>query len=117
MTHYEVTRRLTDVDAMVTISGVAHKTLVFFEEGVHSRPRESDTSSQISRVARQIDVLPRSSLSIPIAGANGIPARWSEIGMMSGVPGALKSVWRDVGLGKVGHRIMAGLEEQESVFA
>lgn len=62
-------------------------------------------------------MLPCSSLSILIACANGIPGRKPEIRMTGSVFGALKGVGRNVGLWKVGHRIVARFEEQKNVFA
>jgi hypothetical protein len=61
-------------------------------------------------------MLPCPSRRTLFACPDGVPGRQPEVGMSRGVFGLLQTVWRDIGLRKVSHRIAAGLEEQEYVF-
>ena len=96
---------------------MAQDPFVFFVEGVHGCPGERDPLLELTRVGRQVHVLPCPSRRALLACSDGVPGRDSEVGMPRGVLGALETIWRDIGLRKVGHRIAAGLEEQEYVLA
>ena len=60
-------------------------------------------------------MLPRPSRRALLARPDGVPGRETEVVVLSRMLGAF--YWRDVGLWEVGHRIMAGFEEQEDVLA
>ena len=62
-------------------------------------------------------MLPRPSRRALLARPDGVPGREPEVGVLGGMVGAFQSAWRDVGFLEVGHRIAAGFEEQEDVFA
>src|SRR5213594_2156024 len=101
MADHEATRGLTDVDAVVTVGGMAKDPFVFFVEGVHGRPGERDPLLELTRVDRQVHVLPCPSLRALLTRSDGEPGCESEVGMARGVIGALQAVWRDIGLRKV----------------
>src|SRR5262249_55714786 len=117
MADHEATGGLADIDAVVAIGGMAQDPFVFFVEGLHGRPGERDACLQLARVGRQVDVLPRPPRRTLLASPDCVPAREPEIGVPGGMFSALQGVWRDVGLGKVRHRIAAGFKEQQDVLA
>src|SRR5262249_51569639 len=86
-------------------------------KGVHGRPGERDSLLELTRVDRQLHVLPCSSLCALLTRLDGIPGRESEVRMPGGMLRALQAAWRYIGLRKVGHWIAAGFEEHEYVLA
>src|SRR5262245_11163218 len=108
-----MTRSLTDVDTVVAVCGMAEDPLVFLIKGFHGVPCERDSRLQLLCVRGELDMLPGSSRRAALAGANGVPGREPEIGMLRCVFSALQSVRRDVALWEVRHRIKARLEQQD----
>src|SRR5207249_197520 len=117
MADHQPARGLADVDAVVTVSGMAHDPFIFLIKSVHRWPSERYSCPQLVRVYGQLNVLPRSSRSTLLVCPDGVPGCESEVGVPSGMLTALQAVWRDVALRKIGHRIVAGFEEQEHVLA
>jgi hypothetical protein len=52
MADHQSTGSLADIDAMVTVSGMAHDPFVFFVKSVHGRPDERYPCLQFARVGR-----------------------------------------------------------------
>src|SRR5215471_8971835 len=109
MAHHEMTGCLADVDPVVAVGGMAHDAFVFFVEPIHGGPGERNPCLQLARVRWQIDVSPCSSWCALLARLNGVPGCEAKIRMVARTRGALKSIWRHVGLGEIGHRIVARL--------
>ena len=63
---------------------------VFFIKGIHRPPGERDARLQFARVSGQAGVLPRPSRHDVLAGANAVPGREPEIGVLGGMLGAFK---------------------------
>src|SRR6185437_1867323 len=117
MTHNEPTRRLADIDAVITIGGMTHNPLVLFVESVHGGPRERDAPCEFACVLWELDVLPSASRCSFVGCPYDVPGCEAKITMPGGVLDAFQSAWSDIALWKVGHRIMAGFEQQKHMFA
>src|SRR5262245_8225451 len=61
-------------------------------------------------------MLPGSSRRAVLAGANGVPGRKPEIGMLRCVFSALQTLGRDVALWEIRHGITARLEEHDGAL-
>src|SRR5262249_18604133 len=105
MTDDEMTGGPADVDAMVAVGGMPSDPFILFVEGVHGGPCECNPHLQLARIRRQVDVSPRSSVRVLLAGPDGIPRRESQVGMLARVMGVLQGVCRNVTLWKICHRI------------
>jgi hypothetical protein len=88
-----------------------------FVESVHRGPGEGNARLQVLRPNGQIGVLPGRSRGAFVASANGIPGRETEIWVARGAAGGFQRARRDVRFSEAGHRIVAGFEEEEDVFA
>src|SRR5262245_37400629 len=117
MEDYELTGCPADVDAVVAVGGMAQDPFVLFVERIHGVPGECNACLQLARVRGQVDVSPCSSGRAVLACLDGIPGCEPKIGMVARMFGPLENVWRYVSLREVGHRIAAGLEEQEDILA
>src|SRR5215831_17149229 len=82
VTDHEVTGALADVDAVVTVRGMTHDSLVFFVKCVHRRPGKSHPSLQFARMVRQVDMLPGPSWRSLLARSNDIPRSESQFVML-----------------------------------
>jgi hypothetical protein len=97
---------------------MAHDSLVFFVESVHSPPGERNACLQFARMGGKADVLPRPSrCDVLLVGPDAVPGGEPEIGVLGGMLGAFKDAWGNVGLREVGDRIEARLEEQKDILA
>ena len=115
---HEAAGSLTNVDAVVGVSGVPQNSFVLFIEGVHGAPGERNASLQFACVGGQAGVLPGASLhDVLLVRADAIPGCEPEIGVLGRMLGPFQHIWRHVGLRKVGYRIAAGFEQQEDVLA
>src|SRR5262249_18234499 len=117
MADHEMTRGLPDVDAVVAVSCMAYDPFVLFVECIHGWPRERNPCPQLACVGGQFDVLPCCSGRALLSRPDGIPGCEPKVGMMVLVLGNLESVWRDVSLREISHRIVAWFEEQQDVLA
>src|SRR5262249_52233152 len=109
MADHEVTGGLANIDAVVGVSGMAHDSLVFFVESVHSPPGKRSACLQFARMGGKADVLPRPSwCDVLLVGPD---AQGPEFGVLGGMLGAFKDARGNIGLREVGDRIEARLEE------
>src|SRR5262249_59437088 len=118
MADHEVTGGLANIDAVVGVSGMAHDSLVFFVESVHSPPGKRNACLQFARMGGKADVLPRPSwCDVLLVGPDAVPGGEPEFGVLGGMLGAFKYARGNIGLREVGDRIEARLEEQEDILA
>src|SRR6516162_4074267 len=85
-----------DVDAVVTIGGMAEDSFVLFVEGVYGPPSERDPLSQFACVGGQVYVLPRRSRGVLPTRLGSVPGRKPEVGVPGGVLVPFQDFWRDV---------------------
>ena len=89
MANHQPSRGLSDVDAVVTVSGMTHDPLIFFVKSLHRRPGERYSCLQLIRVYGQVNVLPRPARSTLLVCPDGIPGCESEVGVPRGMLTAL----------------------------